>query len=653
MKVIITETTAVASAIARALSVNNTVTIPGVWYDNKTAVIAIPKGFIAPYGVGVLPGKDALPQIPERYTYGLRYTADENGRYGISAEDQAFSDYIGELIRGGLEVTFASDGGADAQGRFANICRFYKVGVPTSRMWVTRLEKKSLKSAYQMRVRGRSLFNLAQSGLVGMAMDEAFKYNVTEAYRSLFKKMESPICRQDVLLLAVADSYLKEAERIRESHVPVTSHFLMVRGQVMGQTVKFYPSEVYDSKEGCKAAYDALSLPATLTTTDLAVDNEVEEAPALYILSSLQCEAWEKLNFGFAKTRDIAVELFEKGLISSPLTNNAKLPVSMRDYILKRFRWAKGYEFAANEDVPFTHGIITTGTKPVMLNADQQAIYDMIADRFDENLSGLKMTSELVIGIELNGQPFYGTLPVTPDVEIPTEVEVTLTGKSASTHKSAVPAPPQISDLFGAMSLLMRSLSDRFNPRMRFTASNHDVTDAFGRLIANRFILNVCGEPAITAEGYLLLETFDAHYALKNLLADQVEVERLYANRRESKGGAKLMMDYGKRLYDKTERLITDHRLFPATPDTHVCPVCGRHSVVDYPRVVKCHVCGFTMPRQFKGHAFTDKELGHLLTHGYTSQICFTNRRGHEYYDIVVRGKGKGLAFAPMQAKLY
>ena len=142
MKVIITETTAVASAIARALNVNNKVSAPGVFYDAKTAVITVPKDFIAPYGVGVLPGKDALPIVPERYSYGLRVTRGEPGRNGISAEDQAYADYIGDLIRGGREVVFASDGGADAQGRFSNICRFFKVGAPTSRMWVTRLEKK-------------------------------------------------------------------------------------------------------------------------------------------------------------------------------------------------------------------------------------------------------------------------------------------------------------------------------------------------------------------------------------------------------------------------------------------------------------------------------------------------------------------------------
>lgn len=653
MKVIITETTAVASAIARALSVNNTVSAPGVYYDAKTAVIAIDRDFITPYGMGVLPGKDALPIVPGRYTYGIRLTHDSNGRHGIAAEDQAYADYIGELIRGGLEVIFASDGGADAQARFSNICRFFKVGVPTSRMWLTRLEKKAIRNAFETRVRGRALHNLAQSGLVSMAMDEAFKYNVTEAYRALFPRLAAPICRQDMLVLAASKNYLDSDTEARASHKPVTTHHLMVSGKVFDRDVQFYPTTTFDTKEDCEKAYSALSLPATLTSTFIDTDDEVTEAPALYILTTLQADAWERLGMPFSKTRDIAVRLYLDGLISSPLTSNPKLPESMRGYILKRFRWAKGYPFAADEEVPHTHGIITTGKKPFMLDDDSQKIYNLIAERFGAALSGATMTTELVIGIEIDGETFFGTMPWYCCDEVPASVEVTITGKSQSTHTTKTPDAPSMADLLGVMDTLMRSLSDRFNPGMPFTAATHDITDSLDRLRQNGLILDVCGEPAITADGKLLLETFNQTYALETLLAYQVEAERLYANRRMSRGGAALMAEFGKRIHDKTEQLITDSRLFPSTPDTHVCPICGRHSVLRYPRILKCHVCGFTMPLQFMGHKFTDREVHHLLTHRYTSPIKFLNRRGHEFYDAVVIGKGKGLVFAPIEAKIY
>ncbi len=639
MKVIITETTAVASAIARALNVNNKVSAPGVFYDAKTAVITVPKDFIAPYGVGVLPGKDALPIVPERYSYGLRVTRGEPGRNGVSAEDQAYADYIGDLIRGGREVVFASDGGADAQGRFSNICRFFKVGAPTSRMWVTRLEKKALKRAYETRVRGRAMYNLAQSGLVAMAMNEAFKYNVTEAYRAMFPRLVDPVCRQDMLILAVANSYLRDDAAARTAHEVVTTHSLMVSGEVLGQTVKFYPTTTYASKEDCAKAHEAITTPGNLTSTCVETDDEISEAPALHTLATLQADVWSRLSMPFAKTRDIAERLFLDGLISSPFTNNPKLPESMRGYILKRCRWAKGYPFAADEEVPHTHGIITTGKKPFMPDTDTQAVYDIIAERFDAAMTGATVSTELVIGMEIDGTPFFGTMPWFCCDEVPSSVEIRITGKSCFTHKSKAPEPPKMNDLLGVMATLMRKLSDRFNPGMPFSADSHDVTDALDRLRNNGFIIDVCGEPVISADGRLLLATFDETYALENLLADQVEAERLYANRKMSKGGAKLMAEFGKRIYDKTEQLITDSRLFRTTPDTHVCPICGRHSVLRYPRVMKCHVCGFTMPLQFMGHKFSEKEIHH--------------RRGHEFYDAVVIGKGKGLEFAPVMAKIY
>ncbi len=653
MKVIITETASAASAIARALNVNGTGAVAGVHCNDIYVIVTITPDFIRPYGIGVLPGQDALPIVPERYTYGIRHTPDENGRYGIAAEDQAYADYVGGLIRGGHEVTFASDGGADAQGRFANICRFFKVGAPTSRMYLACLGRKAVKAAYRTRQKGRKFHNLAQSGLVGMAMDEAFRYNVTEAYRTVFNGLSEPIHRKDLLILAAAKSYLAAAEAERNAHIPVTTHSVMVSGEALGKPVKFYPGATYDSKEEAAAAYKALGTPETIVASDVMFDMETIPAPALFTLATLQCEAWEQLKLTFSQTRDIAISLYERGFISSPLTSCAKLPESLKQYITRNHKCVKQYPFVPDAEINGNLGIIITGIKPIGLDDNELKVYDLIRDRFHTNLAGATVEKELVVEIELDGVPFYGTIPYTEGADVPKIVEVKLTGKSQYTTKSVAPKAPDMGELAAAMTTMLLALTEQFNPGMPFTLSYHDVSDSFDRLIANRFLLNACGEPVITGEGKLLLETFDATFALGNLMAYQVEVERLYANRKQSVGGAKIMEEFGKFIHDKTEQLITDSRLFPATEDTHVCPVCGRHSVIRYPRMVKCHICGFSMPLQFMCHKFTDREVDNLLTHGYTSQITFTNQRGHEFSDIVVRGRGKGLAFAPIAAKLY
>ena len=69
---------------------------------------------------------DAIPLIPEKFK--------------MSVTDKGWSAryYSNPLFRR-RAVVFASDVGADAQARFFNICRHFRVGCTTSRMWLTRL----------------------------------------------------------------------------------------------------------------------------------------------------------------------------------------------------------------------------------------------------------------------------------------------------------------------------------------------------------------------------------------------------------------------------------------------------------------------------------------------------------------------------------
>ncbi len=652
MKVIITESVAVAAAIARTLNVKSQSTAEGIFADAETAVIAVAQDFIIPNPIGVLSGKDALPIVPEKYTYGIRLSATANGRNGISEEDRNFADAIGLYLAKADEVIFASAGGVDAQARFFNLCRHFKIGTRTSRMWMTRLERKAIQRAFDGRRKGRSFFNLAQAGLVGMAMDEIFKYNVTEAYRALFPDMVAPIYPEDMILLSAAQSYLNTHQQAVDEHQPVTTHGVMLTGEVMGQTVKFYNGVAYTDKTECDKAWGELAVPAKAQSTYLRIENEVNATPALYTLSSLQYDAWAQCGLSFAKTRSAATWLYERGFISSPLTDNPRLPMSLKGYIVKRYPRAKDYVFAPDEKVPFNHGIIITGGKPFNLNKDTQKVYELIATRMCEALSAPTTSTELIVGIEVEGMEYYGSMPCESNMAAPIEpVQVTFTGKSKFTNSTKAPAAPQMDTLFGALATMRQLLTAQFNAGMPFSNA-HDITDSIKRLCDNRFILNACGEPTITDRGKILLATFDMNYALSSLMADQVEAERIFTNRAKSKGGAKLISEFGQRIYDKTMQLISDNRLFPSSGETRVCPHCSRHSVVAYPRTLKCHVCGFSMPLQFMGHTFTEGELDSLLTHGYTSPIEFRNRRGHEFYESVVRTT-TGIAIAPPKSKIY
>lgn len=654
MIIIVTESANATATIARALSVSSTA-VADVYAGKKYAVLTIAKGFITPYGVSATTGPDSLPCVPERYAYGIRLS-DVDGKREIAPEDQAFADYLAEFFAGAEEVVFASDGGADAQGRFQTICRFFKVGCKTCRMWLTRLEPKSVRHAFKHREYGRQLHRLGQTGTTGAAMNSLFAHNFTEAYRPLFREMQTDMRPMDLIVLSAIQAINAQDAAKAANFKSVTTHSVTVSGEVLGENVKFFPMEVWDTKEEAIAAYNALKIPATIAASHIDVDKEVMDSPKLFTLASLQTEAWKELGFSFSKTSDIADRLYDKGFISSPRTRTHCLPASLKPLMFNRFHSVKGMYFVPDCEITGAHGIITTGRNPngSGFSKDELALYSLIDDRIAATLAGPKKTAELIIGIEIDGQSFFGTMPWTVGAKAPKEATVKLNGKSQFTNTTKPPMRTEMPQVIEAVAALITRVEREYTGTMPFNDDIHDISGSIDRLRDNRFIIDCGGEPIVSGEGKMLIETFGREIGVGQLLSFIIEADMLYGNPRKGVGGKSVIADFGEWVYDKVEALITDPRLFPATSETKVCPFCKRHSVLSYPKSLTCPVCGFSMPRQFKGHVFTDKEIDHLLTHGYTStDLKFTNRRGHEFFDAVALGNRRGVEFVPIAAQIY
>lgn len=652
MKIIITESASVTSLIARSLSIK-TFRDSTDSSDSDIAVITVEPDFIAPCPVGVMPGKDALPLVPERYICAIRHTEDPNGKWETAPEDTAFADWLSDLLRHADEVIFASDGGADAQSRFTGICRYFRVGCRTSRMFLTRLERKAVREAFKKRERGVSLHNLAQTGFVQSAMEELFRYNITEAYRAPLSGLSMEIGRQDYVALRTAKEMLDTFEKTGKDLVRQTWYGCCVTGYVEGQDIRFFPGNLHTSKEECLAEYDALPVTGSVSAVYTDIDREVEEVTELYTLATLQFEAREKLGFSFRKSRDIAVSLFGMGYISTPLTACPLLPMSMFGYIKGRFPKAAKFIFLPDEAMPRTHGIITTGTRPYALDADAQALYDLISGRMTKAVHAPAVKTSLVIGINIGEQAYYGTMPWKEGEGVPEALEVELMGKSYYPTMTPEPQPMRMTHLLAAVMTLSGRLMKKEVLGYDFNPCLHDYTEALERLSVNGLILDVCGEPALTEKGRFFLDTMERYYSVPQVLADIAESGRIAVSEKR-KGGAALMEEYGERVYHAVTGLVSDSDMYLPKSGLYACPLCGRHSVIGYDRALRCHVCGFSIPRQFKGHRLTDSEVSSLLTHGYTSpNLMFVNRRGHEYAEALAIGRKGGLAFVPSEAKIY
>lgn len=162
--------------------------------------------------------------------------------------------------------------------------------------------------------------------------------------------------------------------------------------------------EKFDSQQ---PAIDKLQIikDSGLVQVKLVECKEVnQEPPLLYDLTTLQKEANTKLNFSADKTLSIAQKLYEGKLISYPRTGSRYISQDVFDEIPERISLLETYDrFAGyaklmkgsslncrtvdNKKVTDHHALIITENKPSSLQADEQAIYELVAGRMLEAFS--------------------------------------------------------------------------------------------------------------------------------------------------------------------------------------------------------------------------------------------------------------------------
>lgn len=163
----------------------NTEAANGIYTSDTVTVANIPPRFIRQTPLCEL-AEGEYPFIPDRFK--------------MSVTMKELERQLKPLFREAGEVVFASDGGADAQARFFNICRHFRVGCPRSRMWLTRLSYGAIRGAFHFRESGRHLHRLAQTGLVSKGMDLMFTYNINQTFLHIGLP-EYDLTRQEAIAL--------------------------------------------------------------------------------------------------------------------------------------------------------------------------------------------------------------------------------------------------------------------------------------------------------------------------------------------------------------------------------------------------------------------------------------------------------------------
>lgn len=509
MILIVCENSRISDTVALALGAN-TETPTGIHASTTVTVVTIPEKFIRQIPLDEMAEGD-YPFIPEKFKMAV--TMKELERE------------LKPLFREAEEVVFASDGGADAQARFFNICRHFRVGCPRSRMWLNRLSYGAIRGAFHFRETGRHLHRLAQTGLVSKGMDMLFAYNID----------------QTCLHIGLPAYHLTRQEVIALEHVGDICHrFSDIDDDFNGFTVFLNTGDKDCFAADCSWADEAeaetalaevpvgKTLPATMTVEETADFNI-----RFHTLLTLQMDAFNNLGFMPAQTLRLAQSLYDKGLISSPLTRCSHLPEKLRGHIQTVFPDTPGYRWGENDATIDHHAIITLRAIDQELPEKEKQLYWLIFNRMKAVVEQQPSRKYATVEFKIGEAVFYRRWELTGEAYAVTETGTFQTGVTiADAAVYPCDAPVAVTNDFADVmcSLTSRAafVDEMLHTGVPFTRQTDDYGSVLGSLI-RKGLLTLDGDDIyLSPEGQYIYDELVGREISESLLTWQFEANDLY-----------------------------------------------------------------------------------------------------------------------------
>ncbi len=353
-QLIICEKYRIARAVAKALKATKKLR-HGVYAGDEITVAFVRKDFIKPTPLSDM-AEGRLPFVPAKYK--------------MSVNDKVTDRRLKRLFRSAREVIFASGEGAEAQARFFNLCRHFRVGQPTSRMWLTSLDYQAIRQIYAKRAKGRVLHDLAQAGLVNNGMELLFGYNFSRVLDRWYYHGKS-LTRQE----AIAMSFLGDVFNEYEEYINGAPQYRITLGS---GGLCLTSDEEWNSREECKAILDTIETGVTVKA-EMTVEEVTDPAMSPQTMATLQMDAFDNLGYMPVKTIAVANRLYERGIITSQYTHNPDM------------------------------GIMPLRPLPPYSSENERKLYDMIAGRMEAATLTPEARQVATIKAEIAGVTFSYT----------------------------------------------------------------------------------------------------------------------------------------------------------------------------------------------------------------------------------------------------
>ena len=343
--------------------------------------------------------RENLPILPQSFQLIPRQVKTDKGYKPDSGTVKQLK-VIKEIFDQCDKIIVATDAGREGELIFRYIYQYLECRKPFVRLWISSLTDKAIRDGLQNLKDGTMYDNLFRSAKARSEADWLIGINASQALSIAAGRGTYSLGRVQTPTLAMICS------RYLENKNFVPQKYWQLKLQTGKDSIEFsaLSEEKFDSQQPAIDKLQIIKDSGQVQVKSVECKEVNQEPPLLYDLTTLQKGANTKLNFSADKTLSIAQKLYEGKLISYPRTGSRYISQDVFYEIPERISLLDTYDrFAGyaksmkgsnlnrrtvdDKKVTDHHALIITENKPGSLQADEQAIYELVAGRMLEAFS--------------------------------------------------------------------------------------------------------------------------------------------------------------------------------------------------------------------------------------------------------------------------
>jgi DNA topoisomerase-3 len=611
--------------------------------------------------------RENLPILPQLFQLIPRQVKTDKG-YKPDTGTVKQLKIIKEIFDQCDKIIVATDAGREGELIFRYIYQYLECRKPFVRLWISSLTDKAIRDGLQNLKDGTMYDNLFRSAKARSEADWLIGINASQALSIAAGRGTYSLGRVQTPTLAMI------CYRYLENKNFVPQKYWQLKLQTGKDNIDFsaLSEEKFDNQQPAIDKLQIIKDSGQVQVKSVECKEVNQEPPLLYDLTTLQKEANTKLNFSADKTLSIAQKLYEGKLISYPRTGSRYISQDIFEEIPERISLLETYDrFAGyaksmngsnlnrrsvdDKKVTDHHALIITENKPGSLQADEQAIYELVAGRMLEAFSekcvkevtSISLTSGesifAVKGTVIKSAGWRAVFNVQEEGEEITVLPALKEGENLSLsdiellEKQTKPKPLHTeSSLLSAMGNAGKELEDaEMKASMKDSGIGTPATRAaiIETLFTRQYIIREKKALVPTEKG---LAVYDI---IRDKKIADVEMTGMWENALSKIESGEMNPDTFHKSTEVHASQITSEllgvQLNLSTQQDLTCPKCGTGRILLYPKVAKCDNtdCGLVIFRNKSDKQLTDKQITELVTTKKTGMIKGFKSKAGKLFD--------------------